>query len=168
MKKTEDMVGWHHQLNRHGFGWTPGVGDGQGGLACCGSWGRKELGTTERLDWTERNWKSIDQNFHLFFLILWHIFWEGLSHFISSILDQLQFYLLWNKLDICPATAEVSPKEWFYWLFEDIPPLIHNSILYVSLSLLFFFLFGTVVWLVGSQFPNQGLNPGLGNENAKS
>ena len=40
---TEDeMVGWHHRLNGHGFGWTPGVGDGQGGLACCGSWGRKE------------------------------------------------------------------------------------------------------------------------------
>ena len=33
---TEDeMVGWHHRLNGHGFGWTPGVGDGQGGLACC-------------------------------------------------------------------------------------------------------------------------------------
>ena len=45
---TEDeMVGWHHRLNGHGFGWTPGVGDGQGGLACCGSWGRKELDTTE-------------------------------------------------------------------------------------------------------------------------
>ena len=40
---TEDeMVGWHHQLNGHGFGWTPGVGDGQGGLACCNSWGCKE------------------------------------------------------------------------------------------------------------------------------
>ena len=40
---TEDkMVGWHHWLNGHGFGWTPGVGDGQGGLACCGSWGCKE------------------------------------------------------------------------------------------------------------------------------
>ena len=45
--------GWHHQLDRHGFGWTPGVGDGQGGLACCGSWGRKESDTTERLNWTE-------------------------------------------------------------------------------------------------------------------
>ena len=34
---TEDeMVGWHHRLNGHGFGWTPGVGDGQGGLGCCG------------------------------------------------------------------------------------------------------------------------------------
>ena len=48
---TEDeMVGWHHQLNERGSGWTPGVGDGQGGLAWCGSWGRKELDTTERLN----------------------------------------------------------------------------------------------------------------------
>ena len=51
---TEDeMVGWHHRLNGHGFGWTPGVGDGQGGLACCGSWGHKESDTTEWLNWTE-------------------------------------------------------------------------------------------------------------------
>ena len=52
---TEDeMVGWHHRLNGHGFGWTLGVGDGQGGLACCNSWDRKELDTTERLNWTEK------------------------------------------------------------------------------------------------------------------
>ena len=51
---TEDeMVGWHHRLNGHGFGWTPGVGDGQGGLACCGSGGHKELDMTEQLNWTE-------------------------------------------------------------------------------------------------------------------
>ena len=51
---TDDkMVGWHHQLNAHGFEWTPGVGDGQGGLACCSSWGRKESDTTEWLNWTE-------------------------------------------------------------------------------------------------------------------
>ena len=43
------MVGWHHQLDGHGFGWTPGIGDGQGGLMCCSSWGRQELDTTERL-----------------------------------------------------------------------------------------------------------------------
>ena len=48
-----EMVGWHHWLNGHGFGWTPGIGNGQGGLACCGSWGHKELGVTEWLDWTE-------------------------------------------------------------------------------------------------------------------
>ena len=48
---TEDeLVGWHHQLSGHGFGWTPGVGDGQGGLACCGSWGYKVSDTTERLN----------------------------------------------------------------------------------------------------------------------
>ena len=41
------MVGWHHRLNGHGFGWTLRVGDGQGGLTCCSSWGRKESDTTE-------------------------------------------------------------------------------------------------------------------------
>ena len=51
---TEDeMVGWHHWLNGHGFGWTPGVVDEQGGLVCCGSWGCKELDKTEWLNWTE-------------------------------------------------------------------------------------------------------------------
>ena len=49
----DDMVGWHHRLNGHRFGWTPGVGDGQGGLACCSPWGRKELDTIEWLNWTE-------------------------------------------------------------------------------------------------------------------
>ena len=51
---TEDnMVGGHHWHNGHGFGWTLGVGDGQGGLECCGSWGRKELDMTEWLNWNE-------------------------------------------------------------------------------------------------------------------
>ena len=44
------MVGWHPRLNEHGFGWTPGVGDGQGGVAGCGSWGRKESDKTELLN----------------------------------------------------------------------------------------------------------------------
>ena len=48
-----EMAGWHHRLDAHEFGWTPGDGDGQGGLACCNSWGRKESDTTERLNWTE-------------------------------------------------------------------------------------------------------------------
>ena len=48
---TEDeMVEWHHRLDGHGFGRTPAVGDGQGGLACCNSWGGKESDTTERLN----------------------------------------------------------------------------------------------------------------------
>ena len=48
---TEDeMVGWYHQLNGHVLEQTPGIGDGQGGLACCSSWGREESDTTERLN----------------------------------------------------------------------------------------------------------------------
>ena len=56
---TEDeMVGWHHRLNGHEFGWTLGVGDGQGGLACCGSWGRKV-----RHDWvSEVNWIEVPKS----------------------------------------------------------------------------------------------------------
>ena len=51
---TEDqMAGWRHQLNGHDFEWTLWVGDGQEGLACCNSWGRKESDTTEQLNWTE-------------------------------------------------------------------------------------------------------------------
>ena len=51
---TEDeMAGWHHWLNERESEWTPGAGDGQGGLACCDSWGHKESDTTERLNWTD-------------------------------------------------------------------------------------------------------------------
>ena len=51
---TEDeMDGWHHWLDGHGSGWTPGVGDGQEGLLCCGSWGHKESDMTNRLNLTD-------------------------------------------------------------------------------------------------------------------
>ena len=53
---TEDeMAGWHHWLDGRESEWTLGVGDGQGGLACCDSWGHKESDMTERLNWTELN-----------------------------------------------------------------------------------------------------------------
>ena len=52
----DEMPEWHHRLNSHEFGWTPRVSDGQGGLACCDSWGHKESDTTEQLNWTELNW----------------------------------------------------------------------------------------------------------------
>jgi len=63
-----EMAGWHQQLDGHDFGWTPGVGDGWGGLACCNSRGRKESDTTELLHWTELNWgknHKIENNFKL-------------------------------------------------------------------------------------------------------
>ena len=51
---TEDeMVGWHHQLNGHGFEQAPGIGDGQGSLVCCSLWNCKESDTTEWLNWVE-------------------------------------------------------------------------------------------------------------------
>ena len=57
---TEDeMAGGYHWLDGRESEWTPGVGDGQGGLVCCDSWGHKESDTTERLNWTE--------------LMLWHL-----------------------------------------------------------------------------------------------
>ena len=51
--RQDEMVGWHHRFNGHGFGWIPGAGYGQGGLACCSPWGCKESDTTEWLNWTD-------------------------------------------------------------------------------------------------------------------
>ena len=62
---TEDeMAGWHHGLDGHESEWTPGINDGQRGLACCDSWGHKELDTTEWLNWTEltEKWKAQRQS----------------------------------------------------------------------------------------------------------
>ena len=79
------MVEWHHLLDGHGFGWTPGVGNGQEGLVCWGSWGREEWDTTERLNWTEL--KSVLPN------LCWNLknFWNitiFLNHNIISIIPQ--------------------------------------------------------------------------------
>ena len=51
--RQDEMAGWHHRLDGHEFEWTLGVADGQGGLACCNSWGHKESDMTEQLNWTE-------------------------------------------------------------------------------------------------------------------
>ena len=61
-RTTEDvMAGWHHRLNGREFEWSRGIGDGQGGLACCDSWGRKELDTTEQLNWTQLNLTDVEK-----------------------------------------------------------------------------------------------------------
>ena len=88
---TEDeMVGWHHRLNGHGFGLTAGVGDGQKGLVCCGSWGRKESDTTE-LNWTycikaQLTWEMGNTQLHTILSILFHINRKGEN-----------FKLLWSS-----------------------------------------------------------------------
>ena len=55
-KGEDKMPGWHHRLDGREFEWTPGVGDVQGGPACCDSWGHKESDMTEQPNWTEMNW----------------------------------------------------------------------------------------------------------------
>ena len=71
---TEDeMAGWHHRLDGRELEWTPGVGDGQGGLACCNSWGHKELEMTERLNWTELNWRLSPPKFFQRWVRYWDI-----------------------------------------------------------------------------------------------
>ena len=68
----DEMVGWHHQLNGYGFGWTLGFGDGQGGLVCCSPWDHKESDVTEQLSWAELNFilRSADQSLTKEWLLL--------------------------------------------------------------------------------------------------
>ena len=87
---TEDEIaGWHHWLDGHEFEWTPGVGNAQGGLACCNSWGRKESDTTEWLNWTElrKKWYPI---VILICISLWIMSWAlfNVPIFILYILSE--------------------------------------------------------------------------------
>ena len=78
---TEDeMAGWHHQLDGNESVWTLGVGDGQGGLACCDSWGHKESDRTEWLNWTEVKWIGREREtlFHSVSHLSWE--WRGGGH----------------------------------------------------------------------------------------
>ena len=77
-----EMAGWHHWLDRHEFEWTPGVGDGQRGLACCDSWGHKELDTIEQLNWTELNYNFLFL-IHITIFVLKKIF-SRISSFEAS------------------------------------------------------------------------------------
>ena len=110
---TEDeMSGWHHWLNGRESEWNPGVGDGQGGLVCCNSWGRKELDMTERLNWTVYLTLSLLEYNHKGWLFSEHIkptecalaftipsFWNTSSldsyvtHFFTSI-SHVAYYLI--------------------------------------------------------------------------
>ena len=84
---TEDeMAGWHHRLDGHEFGWTPEVGDGQGGLVCCDSWGHKESYTTERLNWTELKYTWFkQQQSHSCLVTKRHYIWKLLGYCIQPV-----------------------------------------------------------------------------------
>ena len=83
---TEDeMAGWHHPLDGQEFGWTPGVVDGQGGLACCNSWGHKESDMTEQLNWTDWILRKGSKRSKLGILgNIWYIISENLDIFIKA------------------------------------------------------------------------------------
>ena len=96
---TEDeMAGWHHRLDGHEFEWTPGVGDGQGGLACCDSWGCKESDTTERLNWTSE--------FSLWNKYVWHILYP--QNRCSSFLELLSCYHVIDKTEFYQEEFQIS------------------------------------------------------------
>ena len=77
--REDEMAGWHHWLDGHRFGWTPGIGDGQGGLACCGSWACKESDMTEQLNWT------FPMNEWMVSALLLEIVWPHVEKFISGL-----------------------------------------------------------------------------------
>ena len=96
---SEVFVGWHHWLDGCESEWTPGVGDGQGGLACCDSWGRKESDTTELLIWSD--------------LMLWiqkvNLQEDQLCGSRSKTGKFLCYFLVWNLFVLCAHTE----KFWF-------------------------------------------------------
>ena len=121
----DEMVGWHHRLNGHEFGWTPGVGDGQGGLACCSSWGRKESDMTEQLNWTECwNGKTcFSECPHYFVLFVLSLpFWYKLIRAklpacrVFLILSMYWYNLTWNREG--DWYCSVLDYEKLLWCFE--------------------------------------------------
>ena len=88
------MVGWHHGLNGHGFWWTLRFGDGQGGLACCSSWGRKESDTTEQLNRTELKWSRINKMSYGYHYIYIYIY---IYAFVKKMNEKIQTYHLLNQ-----------------------------------------------------------------------
>ena len=92
---TEDeMVGWHHWCNRHEFEQASGVGDGQGGLACCSPWGHKESDMTEWLNWTKLMEVTPCKGMYLGQML-------SILHFYYSMVSGIYQNMLVNHSDLC-------------------------------------------------------------------
>ena len=119
---TEDeMAGWHHWLNGRESQWTPGVGDGQGGLACCDSWGLKESDTTEQLNWTELNWrgKSRERDFEKeqklnLLLVDWAVHSVYTSPLLSKYSWEQRYLRLKEEVQAAgmPILLTLGPPQW--------------------------------------------------------
>ena len=105
-RRGRQRMRWHHWLAAHEFGWSPGVGDGQGGLACCDSWGCKESDTTEQLNWPESYNRKIIQ------LGLTHSY-EHIKRGVFSSWLQIGSQILeaWGKFE-SPAAAVMWQGLW--------------------------------------------------------
>ena len=103
-----ELAGWHHWLNGHGFGWTPGVGDEQGGLECYSSWVCKESDMTEWLNWTERVSPSSAArnitNLISVLIIWWYSSVDGLLCFWKRVFAMTSVFSWQNCISLCPAS----------------------------------------------------------------
>ena len=161
---TEDeMAGWHHWLDGSEFEWSPGVGDGQGGLACCDSWGRKESDTTKRLNWTElmpkvycshimklsresrqfpkqvQKWLEDRERWLPVFKTVWGWHWSegsvwGLRLWITC---WLQRDNIKSFLSACSDVGQKWKREGWVWNMSEIKPQKQRQTLYYSSSLMF-------------------------------
>ena len=110
-----ETVGWYHRLDGCGFGWTPGAGDGQGGLACCGSWGCKELDMTEWLNWIKfgtnecksihslGHFESMQEKLYMIQIFNFVALWLHYSAQYWHLLKLL--YACWPGRASCPTTV---------------------------------------------------------------
>jgi len=128
VKTEHEMAGWHHWFDGCESEWTPGVGDGQGGLACCNSWGRKESDTTERLIWSGlimfiATWILSRRVVNPYWLIPWFlVFWLHVNHlgiwgkiYISQILRNSVVTILNNS------------TRWFWGAWRNADISLHFS-----------------------------------------
>ena len=116
----DEMAGWHHWLDGHEFRWTPEVGDGQGGLACCNSRGRKESDTTERPNWTEL--KRETGRFYIVWALksLWMVIAASKLKHTCSLEEKLWKSWCWNWSSNTSATWCKRPTHWKRpWCWED-------------------------------------------------
>ena len=157
--RRNEMAGWHHWFDGRESEWTPGVGDGQGGLTYCDSWGRKESDMTERLNWTElitvykeRMWQAWKEVYPV------HTFLRRPCFCGGGCTSNAICILIW--LPMCFPTGEHMPISLTPGSF-----LSQNCMYFCYCSFFVYFLkkFFLIYFLtlqhVQSQFPDQGLKP---------
>ena len=132
------MAGWHHWLDGCESEWTPGVGDGQGGLACCDSWGCKESDTTEWLNWTELNQLSFN-NLHQFIVHKSDCFSDFFSYQYLILLIFLISANLMGKNTILYFLASLWSWASLLHLLAKHEYVFNNKLFVYSLCPFFFF-----------------------------